>query len=107
MRRRLRKKLHQKYLDTVCVDAVTNGELRQRLLEGEPFTPFRVEGGDPRVQRLVRGRSLRYWAAVAQKLAPSTAVVIYWADEFPTVWNEAVIFSFADLGIDGKVPGKQ
>jgi hypothetical protein len=41
----------------------------------------------------VRGHRLRYWVTVTRKLAPATAVVVYWADKFPSVRDEAVIFS--------------
>src|SRR5690348_1518836 len=101
MRRRLRKKLHREYLTTICAWVVTfDDELRQRLLEVEPGTPFRIAGGcTPWVDRLMRGRVLRYCIKVARKLAPATAIVVYWAEEFPAVQGEAVLFSDADLGL--------
>ena len=93
MRRRLRKKWHRYYLTTVCAWVVTfDDELRQYLLESEPATPFRVEGTcSLGIQRLIQGRCLRYWVTVVRKLAPSTAAVVYWAEEFPSVRVEAVI----------------
>src|SRR5437660_1095296 len=101
MRRRLRKKLHRKFLTTVCGYVVTfDDELRQRLLQSEPGTPVQIEGScSPGMQRLVRGRGLRYLIAVARKFAPATAIVVYWADECPSVRAEAVIFSVNDLGL--------
>jgi hypothetical protein len=100
MRRRLRKKQHRQFLTTVCADVVTfDYSLRQRLLQSEPGTPFRIEGGcSPGAQRLVRRHRLRYWVTVVCKLAPATAIVVYWAEEFPSVHDEAVIFSMDDLG---------
>ncbi len=101
MRRRLRKKLHREFLTTVCAYVVTfDDELRKRLLEVEPGMPFPIEGKcSPGMQRLLRGRGLRYAVTVARKLAPATAVVVYWAEEFPSVRDEAVIFSLDDLGL--------
>src|SRR5687768_13441203 len=100
MRRRLRKKVHRRHLTTVCAYVVTFDEgLRQRLLESEPGVPYRVDGlPGHRVCRLMGGLALRYSVTLVRKLAPSTAVVAYWADEFPTVRDEAVIFSREDLG---------
>ena len=101
MRRRLRKKLHREYVTTVCAYVVTfDDELRQRLLEVAPGTAFPIEGRcSPSMQRLLRGRGLRYWVSVARRLAPATAVVVYWAEEFPSVRDEAVIFSLDALGL--------
>jgi hypothetical protein len=99
MRKRLRKKRHREFLTTVCAYVVTFDDgLRQRLLQCEPGTPFLIDGScSPGMQRLVQGQALRYWVTVARKLAPATAVVVYWAEEFPSVRDEAVIFSAADL----------
>lgn len=101
MRRRLRKKRHREFLTTVCAYVVTFDDgLRERLLSSVPGTPFRIDGGcSPGMGRIVRGRGLRYWVTVARKLVPATAVVVYWAEEFPAVRDEAVIFSAADLGL--------
>jgi hypothetical protein len=101
MRRRLRKKWHREFLTTVCAYVVTfDDSLRQQLLKSEPGTPFRIDGGcSPGMKRLVRGHGLRYWVTVARKLAPATAVVVYWAEEFPSVRDDAVIFSADDLGL--------
>lgn len=101
MRRRLRKKRHRQFLTTVSAYVVTFDDgLRARLLQSEPGTPFRIDGVcSPGIQRLVRGNGLKYWVTVARKLAPATAVVAYWADEFPAIRDEAVIFSLADLGL--------
>jgi hypothetical protein len=106
MRRRLRKKRHRQYLTTVCAHAVTfDDDLRQRLLQSEPATPFRIEGSYiPGIQRLMHGHRLRYWVTVAKKLAPATAVVVYWAEEFPSVRDEAVIFSSEDIGLARRSP---
>jgi hypothetical protein len=97
----LRKKRHREFLVTVCADAVTSDTaLRDRLLRSKPGTPFPVEGGySAWLGRLMRGLGLRYWVTIARKLGPSTAVVVYWAEEFPSVRDEAVIFSLADLGL--------
>jgi hypothetical protein len=104
MRRRLRKKRHHKYLTTVCAWAVTfDDELRQRLLQSEPGAPFRIEERySAWMQRLVQGRGLRYCVAVARKLAPTTTVVVYWAEDFPSVRDEAVLFSAENLGLTGQ-----
>jgi len=99
MRKRLRKKLHRAYLTTICAWVVTfDDDLRQRLLKSEAGMPFRIAGGNTLwVRKLLRGRGLRYFVAVARKLSPETAVVAYWAEEFPTVRDEAVIFSSAEV----------
>jgi len=101
VQRRLRKKQHREFLTTVCAYVVTFDDgLRERLLRSEPGTPFQIDGScSPGMQRLIQGRGLRYWVTVARKLAPATAVVVYWAEEFPAVRDEAVIFSAADLGL--------
>jgi hypothetical protein len=105
VRRRLRKKVHRRHLTNVCADAVAfDRDLRQRLLESEPGVPVRIEGLPGEFsRRLVVGLGLRYSVALLRKVAPATAVVIYWADEFPTVHERAVIFSASDLGL-GKPP---
>ena len=97
----MRKKRHRQFLTTVCAYVVAFDDgLRARLLHYEPGTPFRIDGRcSPGILRLVEGRGLRYRVAVARKLAPATAVVVYWAEEFPAVRDEAVIFSAADLGL--------
>src|SRR5438552_723987 len=99
MRRRLRKKRHRAYLTTVCAYVVTFDDgLRERLLQSEPGTPFRIDGScGPGIQLLVRRYGLRYWVMLARKLGPTTAVVVYGAEEFPSVRDEAVIFSVDDL----------
>jgi hypothetical protein len=78
MRRRLRKKLHRKYLTTVCAHAVTfDDHLRRQLLKSVPATPFRIENSySPGIQRLMHGRRLSYWVTLAKKLAPDTAIVV-------------------------------
>jgi hypothetical protein len=45
----------------------------------------------------MRVHQLRYFITVVRRIAPETAVVAYWAEEFPTVRDTAVIFSLADL----------
>ena len=109
MRRRLRKKLHRRHLTEVCAWVVTfDDELRERLLRSEPGTPFRIEGSCAGwVERLVRGKRLRYRVAVARKLGPATAAVFYWAEEFPSVRDEALIFSAEDLGLTDLLPQKR
>jgi hypothetical protein len=101
MRKRLRKKRHREYLTTVCAYVVTFDDgLRDRLLRAEPGTQFQIDGScSPGMRRLLEGHRLRYWVTVARKLGPATAVVVYWAEEFPSVRDEAVIFSAADLGL--------
>jgi hypothetical protein len=101
MNRRLRKKLHRQYLATVCGWLVTfDDQLRYKLLESEAGTPFRTEGcGNSTMRRFVRGRRLRYCVMVARKIAPATAVVVYWAEDFPTVRDEAVVFACSDLSL--------
>jgi hypothetical protein len=54
------------------------------------------------MKRLIRGHGLRYWVKVGRMVAPATAVVVYWADEFPSIRDEAVIFSAAELGLTGR-----
>jgi hypothetical protein len=92
---------HREYLVTVCAYVVTFDDgLRNRLLRSEPGTRFRIDGScSPGMQRLIQGHGLRYWVSVARKLGPATAVVTYWAEEFPSVRDEAVIFLAADLGL--------
>jgi hypothetical protein len=101
MRRRLRERLHRQFLTTVCAYVVTFDDgLRQRLLDSEPGTPFRIEGAcSPGIQRLVEGARLRFWVTVVRRLAASTAVVVFWAEEFPSIRDEGVIFSTADLDL--------
>jgi hypothetical protein len=101
VRKRWRKKRHRQFLTRVCADAVSSdAALRNRLLRSEPGTPFEIDGRyNEQVGRLMRGHGLRYWATVARRLGPSTAVVAYWAGEFPAVRDEAVFFSLADLGL--------
>jgi hypothetical protein len=101
MRKRLRKKRHRQFLTTVCAYVVTfDDELRQVLLQSEPGTPYQIDGRcSSEMQRLVRGHRLRYWITVARKLGPSTAVVVYGAAEFPSLRDEALIFSANDLGL--------
>lgn len=94
-RKRLRKKLHRKFLTTVCAYVVTfDDDLRRRLLASEPGTPLRIGSGCSRgIGRLMRRWGLSYWVAVARKLSPVDAVVIFWAEEFLVVQDEAFIFS--------------
>jgi len=101
MRKRLRKKRHREYLSTVCAYVVTFDDgLRDRLLRSEPGSPFEIDGScSPGMRRLIQGNRLRYWVTVARKVGPAAAAVVYWAEEFPSVRDEAVIFSAADLGL--------
>jgi hypothetical protein len=99
MRQRLRKKRHRKFLTTVCgyVVAFDDG-LRQRLLKSKPGTPFPIgDGCSPGMRRLIQGKGLRYSVTLAHKVAPAAAVVVFLADEFPSVRDEAVIFQAEDL----------
>jgi len=107
MRRRLRKKLHREFLTTVCAWIVTfDDDLRDRLLTLEPGTPLEIRGSrDRHIQRLIDRGRLRYQIALAKKWAPQTARVIYWAQEFPTVRDDAVIFSLAELGLAANATG--
>ena len=101
MRRRLRKKLHRKYVTLVCAWAVTfDDDLRQRLLHSQPRVSFAI-GCDcsPGMQRLKGVQGLRYCVAMTRKLTPATAAVVYWSEEFPSVRDEAIIFSASDLGL--------
>ena len=109
MRKRLRKKRHRGHLTTICAYVVTFDDgLRDRLLQSEPGTPFQIDGTcSPWVRELIHGDGLRYWVTVARKLAPATAVVVYWAEEFPFVRDEAVIFSASDLGLTDLLAQKQ
>src|SRR5262249_30184784 len=101
MRLRLRKKRHREFLTTVCGYVVTfDDELRNHLLQSEPGTPYRVDGScSPGTDRLIRRQSLRYWVMLSRKVAPATAMLVFWAEEFPSVREEAVIFSLIDLRI--------
>src|SRR5262245_14718027 len=95
------KEMHREYLLTVCgyVVMFVDG-LRDRLLQSEPGTPFQIEGScSPEMQRLIQTHGLRYRVTIARKLGPATAVVAYWAEEFPSVRDEALIFLAADLGL--------
>ena len=96
----MRKKLHRNFLTTVCGYVVTFDDwVRLRLIQSEPGTPFPINGGCKiAMQRLVQGKALRYWVKVVRKVAPGTVIVVYWAEEFPSVRDEAVIFSADDLG---------
>jgi hypothetical protein len=101
MRKRLRKKRHREFLTTVCAYVVTFDDgLRDRLLRSEPGTPFPINSESTAImKRLIRGHGLRYWVKVGRMVTPATAVVVYWADEFPSIRDEAVIFSAAELGL--------
>jgi hypothetical protein len=101
-KKRLRKKLHRKYLTTVCAWVLTfDDELRDRLLKSEAATPFPILSSSHRgIQGLMRRWRLRFWVAMAWKHAPQTATVVYWAAEFPEVRDEAVIFSRVDLSLN-------
>lgn len=109
MRKRLRKKRHREYLTTVCAYVVTFDDgLRDQLLQSEQGTPFQIDGScSPGMRRLIQGHRLRYWVTVARKLGLATAVVVYWAEEFPSVRDEAVIFSAADLGLTDQLAQKR
>lgn len=98
MRQRLRKKLHRQYLVTICGFVVTfDDQLRKRLLASEPGTLFRIDGNcRPWVERLLRKHRLRFCVTLARKLGPACAVVVYWAEEFPVVRDEAALFSIKD-----------
>ena len=101
MRKRLRKKRHREFLTAVCAYVVTfDTALRERLLSAAPGVPFPINSDcTASMGRLMRGYGLRYRVAVAHKLAPATAVVTYWSEEFPSVRDRAVIFSVAELGL--------
>jgi hypothetical protein len=92
---------HREYLTTVCAYVVTFDDgLRARLLQSEPGTPLPINGScSPGMRRLIQEHELRYWVTVARKLGPATAVVAYWAEDFPSLRDEVVIFSAADLGL--------
>lgn len=95
------EEVHREHLTTVCAYVVTfdNG-LRDRLLQSDPGTPYRIEGScSPGMRRLIEEHGLRYCVTVARKLGPATAAVVYWAEDFPSIRDEAVIFSAADLGL--------
>src|SRR5262245_64835396 len=100
---------HREHLTTVCAYVVTFDDgLRDRLLQSEPGTPLRIDGGcSPGMQRLIEEHGLRYWVTVARKLGPATATVVYWAEEFPSLKDEALIFSAADLGVTDLLAQKQ
>jgi hypothetical protein len=100
MRKRLRKKRHREYLTAACGHIMTFDDgLRDRLFRSEPGTPFRIDGScSSGMRRLIEGRRLRYWVTVARRLAPASAVAVYWAEEFPSVRGEGVLFSAADFG---------
>jgi hypothetical protein len=101
MRKRMRKKRHREFLTTVCAYVVTFDDgLRDRLLRSEAGTPFPIDSESTVImRRLIRGHGLRYWVKVSHMVAPATAVVVYWANEFPSIRDEAVIFSAAELGL--------
>ncbi|MFO0950818.1 MAG: hypothetical protein U0835_06615 [Isosphaeraceae bacterium] len=99
-RRRVRKKLHRRFLKTVCAFVVTfDDALRQRLLGSAPGEEFVLDATcSAGLGRLTRRWGLRYRAALARKHGTGTATVAYWAEEFPAVRDHAVIFDLADLG---------
>jgi hypothetical protein len=101
MRKRLRKKRHSAFLRDICGYVVAfDDELRQLLLKSDPGTPFPIDGRcNEEMQRLVRSYHLRYRITVARKLGPTTGIVVYWAEEFPSLRDEALIFSADDLGL--------
>jgi hypothetical protein len=96
-----REELHREHLTTVCGYVVTfDDELRSQLLQSEPGTLFQIDGTcSPGIQRLIGDHDLRYDVTVVRKLGSATAVVAYWAQQFPSVRDEALIFSAADLGL--------
>src|SRR5262249_11214208 len=100
-RKRLRKKLHHRYLTTVAGYLVGMDDgLRQRLVDSEPGPRVAIKSGfRPWIDRLLRRWGLRYWVAVAQKRAPRTAVVVFGAAGFPEVRDEAVMFDVSELGL--------
>jgi hypothetical protein len=100
---------HREHLTTVCAYVVTFDDgLRDQLLQSEPGTPFRIDGNcSVGMQRLIREHGLRYWVTVARKLGPKTATIVYWAEEFPAIRDEAVIFSADDLGVADLLAQKQ
>jgi hypothetical protein len=51
------------------------------------------------MERLIQEHGLRYWVTVARRFGPETAAVVYWAEEFPSIRDEAIIFSAVDLGL--------
>jgi hypothetical protein len=95
----LRKKLHRRFLTTVCAFVVTfDDSLRRKLLESAPGEQFDLDGDcNPGIGRLMRRWGLRYRAAVARRNGPGTATVTYWAEEFPVVRDQAVIFDRRDF----------
>lgn len=95
MRKRLRKKRHREFLTTVCAYvAATDVRLREALLASTPGTPFPIDGSCHRhMQRLIDRHRLKYEVALARRLSPGLAVVVYWAEEFPSVCDDAVLFS--------------
>jgi hypothetical protein len=98
-RKRLRKKLHRKYLTTVCGWVLTfDDSLRDQLLVSEAGTGFPIVLSRHRgMRRLMLRWTLRYSVAVIHQLAPQTATIAYWAQEFPAIKDEAVIFSTEDF----------
>jgi hypothetical protein len=106
---RLRKKRHREYLTTVCAYVVTFDDgLRDRLLQSEAGTPFPIDGNcSPGMRRLIQRHHLHYWVTLARKIGPATAIVGYWAEEFPSVRDAAVIFSVNDLGRRELLAGKR
>jgi hypothetical protein len=99
-RKRQRKKLHRRFLTTICGWVVTfDDDLRQQLLASRPGAPFLIEGASHRgIRRLLARWKLRYFVTVVERFPLQTAAVVYWAAEFPKVRDELVIFSNADLG---------
>ena len=98
-RRRLRKKLHRRFLTTVCASIVSSDdELRQALLASEPGTLFKIDGASSQgIGKLMRHWDLVYWVTVVHRFSPTMAIVAYRAEQFPTVGDEAVIFALNDL----------
>lgn len=98
-RRRLRKKLHRRFLTIVCAYVVTfDDDLRAALLTSPAGTPFQIDGACSRgIARLMRCWGLVSCVAAIRRLSPETATVACWSQEFPVVRDEVVIFSIADM----------
>lgn len=104
-RKRLRKKLHRRHLDWIVADVSNDPEWRERLLAAAPAESLEITAGPTRSSnRLIRWWGLRYRVAVADRIGPKTAVLVFWASEFPVVNSDSIIFSMADLSltVEGK-----
>ena len=109
MKRRLRKKLHRKFLLDVCLTAITfDDELRNSLFHLEVGTVAVIRGCcRPWATKLMRQWRLCYSFAALRRIAPEAVSVAFWSDEFPSIRNDALIFTRGERGLPGVLPSDE